>query len=81
MAISSPHPRIYTVVINYEVSGARPGRVRKKLSLGSRRFPVRAARDRYMGSKVGGASGRASGRTANTTEFRGGEAIRSIFYA
>ena len=25
-------------------------------SLGSRRFPVRPARDRYMGSKVGGAS-------------------------
>ena len=28
-----------------------------RASLGSRCFPVRAARDRYMGSKVGGASG------------------------
>ena len=39
-------------------------------SLGSRRFPVRTARDRYMGSKVGGASGKASGRTCTTDEFR-----------
>ena len=49
-------------------------------SLGSRRFPVRTARDRYTRSKVGGASGEASGHTANTNKFRGGKAIKSKLY-
>ena len=31
-------------------------------------------------SKVGGASGKASGRIANTNEFRGGKAIRFKLY-
>ena len=45
-------------------------------SLSSRRFPVRTARDRYMGSNVGGASKRPSGHTCTADEFRGGEAIK-----
>ena len=56
-------------------------KTRKKSSLGSRRFPVcTTAPDRYMGSKVGGASRKVSGRTANTNEFRGGRAITSKLY-
>ena len=49
-------------------------------SLSSRCFPCVLLHVTGMGSEVGGASGKVSGRTANTNEFRGGKAISSKLY-